>query len=145
MCAARWSEEEALAFVRDHGLEPVEPYPGRADLPWALRHAECGRISQPRLSDLVNGQSRGCRHCAWSTMSETKRTKGQARAYPMMLAAMLRDTARTHNGSSFRRRCERPASWRTGTGSSDGVGDCTVYAVDVGGRGTPVAERGAQR
>lgn len=90
MCAARWSEEAELAFVRDHGLEPVEPYPGRADRPWALRHAECGRISRPRLRDLVSGRSRGCRHCGCSTMSQTKRAKGQERAYPMMLAAMLR-------------------------------------------------------
>lgn len=90
MCAARWSEEAALAFVRELGLEPAEPYPGGAALPWSLRHLECRRISQPRLRDLVSGRSRGCRHCGWSNMSQTKQAKGQEKAYPMMLAAMLR-------------------------------------------------------
>lgn len=54
---------EAMATMRAAGLEPLVPYPGRADMPWLSKHLACGRVVTPRLGNLRAGHE-GCASCA---------------------------------------------------------------------------------
>lgn len=57
-----WSAESAETYFRDHGLEPLQPYPGSSSVPWPARHTVCGRVVTPRLANLAAGQG-PCREC----------------------------------------------------------------------------------
>jgi hypothetical protein len=54
---------EAAALMRLSGLEPLEPYPGRNNVPWKSRHLVCGREVAPTYASITQGQG-GCRPCA---------------------------------------------------------------------------------
>jgi len=52
--------EEAGAFMRAAGLEPLTAYPGRA-APWPCRCQRCHQAVSPRYGAVRNGS--GCRYC----------------------------------------------------------------------------------
>ncbi len=57
-----WSANSAETYLRDHVLEPLQPYPGSSSVPWPARHTTCGRVVTPRLANLAVGQG-ACREC----------------------------------------------------------------------------------
>jgi hypothetical protein len=54
--------DEAKATMREHGLEPLDLYPG-ACKPWRCRCLTCEREVRPLYSSIQQGQG-GCRFCA---------------------------------------------------------------------------------
>src|SRR6185437_1837424 len=56
---ARSTEEEAVALLREHGFEPLEPYPGLKKTPWRATCLTCGKQATPRLQKLIAGEG-GC-------------------------------------------------------------------------------------
>lgn len=67
-CCARaagrmvWTPALAEETFREHGLEPLEPWPGSSSKPWRARHLACGRTVSPRLGNVAAGQG-PCREC----------------------------------------------------------------------------------
>jgi len=59
----RIDDEDAVSTMRAAGLEPQEPYPGKAILPWRCRCGVCGREVSPSYNSVQQGQS-GCAFCA---------------------------------------------------------------------------------
>lgn len=57
-----WTVESAELHFRNHGLEPLEPYPGSSTAPWRARHTVCDRVVSPRLGNVAAGQG-PCREC----------------------------------------------------------------------------------
>lgn len=53
-------EADARAVMAEHGLTPVEPYPG-SSRPWRCVH-ECGRTVAPTLANVSSGKG-VCRYC----------------------------------------------------------------------------------
>ena len=56
----RMPEADAIALMREHDLNPVEPYPASMR-PWRCRHS-CGHIVSPTLSNVRVGKGI-CRYC----------------------------------------------------------------------------------
>lgn len=54
-------QDEAIAFIRSRGFEPLVPYPG-ASRPWKVKCQTCGEITAPHLNRIKNGT--GCGVCA---------------------------------------------------------------------------------
>lgn len=54
--------DEAAGYMRDAGLEPLGPYPGR-HAQWSCRCLNCQRTVTPRYGSIRRGQG-GCRWCA---------------------------------------------------------------------------------
>ena len=52
--------EEAIAFVRSKGFEPIDEYPGYRTQ-WKMRHS-CGAVVTPQLGNIMNMGS-GCKAC----------------------------------------------------------------------------------
>lgn len=52
--------DDAVALMRERGLEPIVPYPG--DRPWKSRCVARGHEVSPRLTSVRKGH--GCAHCA---------------------------------------------------------------------------------
>lgn len=52
---------DAEAFMRDHGWEPVVPYPGTPREAWKCRCRDCGRVSEPSYKSAQRGH--GCGYC----------------------------------------------------------------------------------
>lgn len=59
--ARRLSDAEASMFMRNAGLEPLEPYPGVAK-PWRCRCKVCGVVGSPRYHNIKKGRG-GCEPC----------------------------------------------------------------------------------
>lgn len=60
----RWTPETAAQAMREAGLTPLMPYPGRTTEPWQCRRVTCGAEVAPNLNNIRRGISRGCRYCA---------------------------------------------------------------------------------
>jgi hypothetical protein len=60
--AIRLDEDVARQFMRNAGLEPLEPYLGGKH-PWKCLCLKCGRKCAPRRNNILSGQG-GCRYCA---------------------------------------------------------------------------------
>jgi len=58
----RLDEDIAAEVMVAAALEPLEPYPGGAGLPWRCRCTICERVVTPRYSDVARGQG-GCKYC----------------------------------------------------------------------------------
>ena len=59
-CAGqRLDPDEALALVRSRELTPLEPYPGKNDLPWKCTCERCGRQVSPSYASMRRGSSCG--------------------------------------------------------------------------------------
>ncbi|MFF4652569.1 hypothetical protein [Streptomyces sp. NPDC001380] len=63
--------DAAAAQMRAAGLEPLEPYPGRANLPWRCRCLRCGDAGTPRLTGIRSGRG-GCRRCGNAAVAAGK-------------------------------------------------------------------------
>ncbi|MFI7359742.1 hypothetical protein ACIBTP_38150 [Streptomyces avidinii] len=64
-CAKRApvGSEEAVAVMRKAGVEPLESYPGRVDVPWRCRCTVCGNTGTPRLAGIRNRGRGACWFC----------------------------------------------------------------------------------
>ncbi|MGW6521704.1 hypothetical protein [Streptomyces sp. NPDC054962] len=56
-------EQQAVACMLTHGLEPLDPYPGSANAPWKSRCTTCDSDSTP-VPGTLPGHHRGCPVCA---------------------------------------------------------------------------------
>ena len=56
------SAQEAEAFMRAAGYEPLEPYK-KSSAPWKCRHDACGAVVSPSLATIQQGHG-GCKGCA---------------------------------------------------------------------------------
>jgi hypothetical protein len=63
----RIHEDDAIIFMRENGLEPLEPFPG-AKGKWKCRHLKCGNIVTPNYSTVAQGGG-GCKHCSDSSFA----------------------------------------------------------------------------
>lgn len=61
-------ELAAESLLRQHGLEPLERYPG-VQVPWRCLCLRCGRETTKRWNDVKNGVS-GCKFCARRAVTE---------------------------------------------------------------------------
>ena len=62
-CAgAKVDEEDAIALMRKHGLEPLEPFID-SKKKWKSRHLKCGNIVYPQYNTIQN-RGGGCSTCA---------------------------------------------------------------------------------
>ncbi|MER7805120.1 hypothetical protein ABTX71_32930 [Streptomyces parvulus] len=68
---AALDEEQAVACMLTHGLEPLDPYSGDANTPWKSRCTTCDRKSEPVPTSLP-GHHRGCPFCARLDISPTE-------------------------------------------------------------------------
>jgi hypothetical protein len=57
----RVNAADAIAVMREAGLEPLDPFPGSV-IPWTARCRECGQISRVKYAKVKFGT--GCRVCA---------------------------------------------------------------------------------
>jgi hypothetical protein len=67
----RLDHEAAASFLIEHGLEPLEQYPG-AGKQWRCRCLACGDQVRPRYSNIKQGWG-GCRRCGRLAQSRTQR------------------------------------------------------------------------
>lgn len=56
------ADEVARARMRAAGVEPLEPYPGRAHAPWRCECQSCGSVVTPTMANVQRGQG-PCRVC----------------------------------------------------------------------------------
>ena len=63
--------ETAASFMIEHGLEPLEQYPG-AGKQWRCRCLACGDEVRPRYANIKQGWG-GCRRCGRLAQSRTQR------------------------------------------------------------------------
>ncbi|MFI9273973.1 hypothetical protein ACIGXM_25180 [Kitasatospora sp. NPDC052896] len=93
--------------MRAAGLEPLEPYPGRANLPWRCRCTTCGNEGTPRLAGIRGGRG-GCRPCGNATARAAEVATNAPIATAAMLAAGFEPLeSYTGSGSPWRCRCTR--------------------------------------
>lgn len=59
--------DDAVFLMKEHGLEPLEPFPG-AKNQWKCKHLACGRIVTPTYSNVSQGGG-GCKSCSDSTFA----------------------------------------------------------------------------
>ena len=78
--------ETAAVLMVEHGLEPLEPYPG-ASRPWRCRCLRCGAEVTPRYSNIKQGWG-GCRTC-WKAASSARQRGPEREAIEVMRAAGL--------------------------------------------------------
>jgi hypothetical protein len=62
--------EDALAVLKEKGLEPLVDYPGSGQ-PWKCTCLRCGNETAPTFSSLKSG-SRGCANCAGQRVSQSQ-------------------------------------------------------------------------
>jgi hypothetical protein len=105
--------DEAAALMRLSGLEPLEPYPGRSNLPWRCRHVLCGREVAPTYASITQGQG-GCRPCAQERLGQLFRIPDDEAQQVMADAGFLPLTpypGRSHQPWKSRcTTCERSSS-----------------------------------
>lgn len=62
MSGRRWPGEAtvwATERLRQAGYAPLEPYPGRADVPWMAVCTTCDAVRYPTVTGVLQGR---CRH-----------------------------------------------------------------------------------
>jgi len=59
---AKTTESEALAIISAAGYEPIDPYPGKAIVPWRMRCLAAGHEVAPKLAVVKLGH--GCAGCS---------------------------------------------------------------------------------
>jgi hypothetical protein len=59
--------DDATLFMRERGLEPLEPFPGTSSK-WKCQHLKCGRTVTPTYSNVTQGGG-GCKACSDSTFA----------------------------------------------------------------------------
>jgi len=84
--AGRMDPAAAERVMREAGLEPLEPYPGRAVAPWQCRCMTCGSTVSPSYNAIQQGG--GCRACYRSRQGLDQR-KPEAEAWALMRAAKV--------------------------------------------------------
>jgi hypothetical protein len=62
--ARRLSVDDAEAFMRDHGAEPLDPYPGHVNEPWRCQCLTCGHEVRPRLATVRDRGANPCVYCS---------------------------------------------------------------------------------
>ncbi|MGW7786073.1 hypothetical protein [Streptomyces tricolor] len=67
----RLDEQQAVACMLTHGLQPLGPYPGRADAPWRSRCTTCDSASAP-VPGALPGHHRACPVCAQQGISPSE-------------------------------------------------------------------------
>ena len=82
----RMDHEAAAVLMVEHGLEPLEPYPG-ANHRWRCRCLRCGTEVTPRYSNIQHGWG-GCPTCRRAASSSRQRGP-EADAIDVMRAAGL--------------------------------------------------------
>ncbi len=126
--------ETAASFMIEHGLEPLEQYPG-AGKQWRCRCLACGDEVRPRYANIKQGWG-GCRRCGRLAQSRTQRGS-EAKAIADFRAAGLEPLEPYVNvmtpWRSQCRRCGREVSpllnnIRNGQGA---CGWCTGKRVDA--------------
>jgi hypothetical protein len=77
--------DTAAAFMRDAGVEPIEPY-CNSSAPWRCRCQRCGREVTPRLDNVRAGHA-ACRYCVGSAVdpADAARTVKAAGMTPLGL------------------------------------------------------------
>lgn len=55
--------EDAEAFIRSKGFEPLEPYSGNKK-PWKVLHISCNKETTLKYNTLQQGYTQGCRRCS---------------------------------------------------------------------------------
>lgn len=127
--ARRTDPAEASALMREHGFEPLEPYPG-ASVGWHCRCITCGKESKPLYSG-VRGRGYGCGHCA-----------GSAPLDPAVCVAEMRaagfEPLEPYPGSDKRWLCRCPGGHEvhlrlTGVRTGKGCRMCATYGIDLAG------------
>lgn len=61
----RIHQDDAVARMRECGLEPIEPFPG-VSRPWKCRHLNCDREVTPTYTNVASGGG-GCKFCSDSS------------------------------------------------------------------------------
>lgn len=69
----RLDPSDASRVMREAGLEPLEPYPGRNNSPWLCRHLKCGSEVSPTYASIQQGQG-GCKRCHQQRLARKYRT-----------------------------------------------------------------------
>lgn len=65
----RLSPGAAVAFMRSHGFEPDEPYPGGVDKPWLCICQRCKEFSRKTVTNVRAGK--GCKFCKSAVIDAT--------------------------------------------------------------------------
>ncbi|MCJ8505264.1 hypothetical protein MRU69_10385 [Kocuria flava] len=82
-----WTAKSAETHFRNHGLEPLQPYPGSSAVPWPARHTVCGRVVAPRLGNVAAGQG-PCRECGLEAAHAAQRLDHDEAAALMRIAGL---------------------------------------------------------
>jgi hypothetical protein len=90
--------------MREAGMEPVEPYPGRARDPWMCRCNTCGTIGSPRLDDIRQGHG-GCRPCGQARTAAARRLPADQAIAEMRAAGLEPMEPYVNVGSPWRCQC----------------------------------------
>ena len=69
----RFSEKEAVRYMKEKGLTPLEKYKS-VNVPWKCIHLKCGKIVKPRLAGIRAGES-GCKYCSGKFLEPKKAKK----------------------------------------------------------------------
>lgn len=123
--ARRLPEADAIASMRAADLEPLDPYPGSALVPWRCRCLTCGGEVRPRLGDIRSKKQGGCNPCGIARRSAALRVP-EAKALVVMRAADL-EPLEPYPGSN-------KASWRCRCLTCNDI-VLPSYAVIVRGQG----------
>ncbi|GAA2334591.1 hypothetical protein GCM10010246_18160 [Streptomyces cuspidosporus] len=51
--------QQAWRIIREAGYEPLEPWPGKATVPWRCRCITCKRVRHPTVSGVLQDR---CQH-----------------------------------------------------------------------------------
>ena len=81
----KYTTAMAEAKMREMGFEPLEPFPGRKDVPWLARCVACGHEATPLVKTLERGH--GCQKCsAWLKGADGRKQRAP-KAHADMIAA----------------------------------------------------------
>lgn len=134
--ARRISPEDASAFVRAQGYEPLEPYTG-SKVKWRMLHVACGREVTPKYENIKIGQG-GCVECG-KLKSAAARRRDSGEVVAWMQSKNL-DPLDSYPGSK--------SPWRCKCLRCGNIATTTVEAVRAGNLGcVPCgrAQRGKKR
>jgi hypothetical protein len=125
-CAGYWDPEDFVALMREHGFEPLEPYPG-SNTPWKSKCTTCGWEVSPRVLGIKH-RGYGCLRCARMVVDP------EGAAALMRAAGLEPVDPYVNSGDPWRCRCTTcgevvtPSYDRVKRGSSCAV--CATYGFD---------------
>ncbi|MDH6681033.1 hypothetical protein M2284_005276 [Rhodococcus sp. LBL1] len=128
----------AVAAMRDAGLEPLEEFPG-SKKPWRSRCLVCGTIGTPRLGGILAGQG-GCVPCGQKKAAAAARSRmldAESTAAEMIAAGLQPLVAYPGSTKPWRCRCMRCGRevdarlWGVRTGK--GCRYCATHGIDLTG------------